>query len=224
MKRALIQFIVFLLFLCPLLGQDTTCNAGDIMWVVETVNANIGTANAGAACLATVAGAEYNNIATPFGIQGAADCACAGAIIRVITGVGNYGATTASWNNRDAADKQINFDAIAGTTEFPINVEGWINGTTRGLATLQFERATIAGALGFNIQQPRYVLRDIRITQTDTSGIDLGNGTEQTFFSVEVDNNGSGALVTGGGGTNLTIIDSWIHNGAAEGVNAVFCV
>lgn len=175
-------------------AQDTTCDSGDIIWVKETVNADEGVVGGGTT-------AEYNNFATPFGIQAAFDEACAGAIIRIVTGVNHYGPSSTSWNNRDATDKQINVDIVDADTSASthIFIQGWVDETTqcgtsgnRWTAScpvmLNFDRDNITGADGFNhgALGDGYHYHWIGVEEVDADGFDASSGENITFNYVAV--------------------------------------
>lgn len=203
--------LALLLFVPQAWAQDVTCNAGDIAWVKETVNANVGHTTA-------PTGAEYNNFAAPFGIQRVFDQACAGLDIRILAGANNYNSASASWTNRDAADKQINIDTVAGALTGQILASGWVSETIRGRAALDFDALVTTGASGFVITQPQYVLRNLRVTNFDNIGIQFNATGILTLYNVEVDTNTTAndliSVVQGTSG--IVIIDSYLHNGGAE--------
>ena len=113
------------------------CSPGDILWVVETVNANVGTATGGGGtgsqCAGrTVAGAAYNSVVSPFGIQGAMDCACPGAEIRILAGANEYDSTTASWTNRLTGNEiQISTAGNTSTANGGVGIVGYADASTR---------------------------------------------------------------------------------------------
>jgi hypothetical protein len=117
-------------------GAWAQCAEGDVLWVSEAVNANVGTAAGGGRTFArcatsTVAGAGYNNPAMPFGAQAALDCGCPGATIRYLAGAGNYGSSTASWNDRIDATKVLIIQGSGVSDAGMLRIEGWVNTTTQ---------------------------------------------------------------------------------------------
>lgn len=115
------------------------CSAGDILWTSDAVNANVGTAAGGgttdARCAtSTVAGAAYNDPTMPFGIQGAMDCACQGATVRILHGANSYDSSSASWNNRFNAAKEVVYNFTPGGSSnynAIFRIEGWADTSTR---------------------------------------------------------------------------------------------
>ncbi len=163
MKRLLLALL--LLFACVCQAQDLTCNSGDIAYVSATEDANVGLG--AVPCGATVAGAEYNNISAPFGIQGVFDCQCPGLDIRILEDATNeYGSASTSWTSRDA-DKGIDIDNSSGTAADPIIVRGFSDATTEALVTLDFNTGT---GEGFFINENFFVIKNLRIINANLDG------------------------------------------------------
>lgn len=184
------------------LGQDTTCNAGDILWVSETVTADTDVA---------AGGATYNNSATPWGIQGAFDGDCNGAIIRILAGANNYGPSSNSWTNRDDSTKEINVkgDRDGAISQY-VKVEGWHDSSTRcgtsgnrWTATcpvyLDFDRNNITGANGFDLGTAGadgYIFEWIGVTNVDAAGWSFSTGALNSMFTSVAAVNVTGSAFT----------------------------
>lgn len=211
-------------------AQDTTCDSGDILWVKETVVADTGHTSG-------TTGAEYNNFATPFGIQRAFDQACAGAIIRIVHGDDNYGPASTSWTGRDASTMQINVDTVdadASSATY-IRVDGWVDETTacgtvgnRWTAScpvvLDFDRDGTTGADGFNFGAlgDGYIFSWIGAINVDLDAFDMTNGANNAFAFISAEN------VTGFGVRNINdagqyVVFSFFRNvgtgGSAAAIN-----
>lgn len=200
------------------------CASGDILWVSETVNANVGTATGGGGtttqCAArTVAGAAYNNPAQPFGIQGAFDCACPGAEIRIVAGANNYDSTTASWTNR-LAGQEVQMPTASGSLSAvnPLRIVGYSGG--QPCYTLQDAGCPVevdfAGGTGdgFDNAGNNFGMAWIGIHVTNAARVCMnmdGGSQYSAFMSVEVSN----CLL--GGFTALGITDQSFMYGYAHG-------
>lgn len=195
-------------------AQDLTCNSGDIAWVSSNVDANVGlAAGSGRCATSTVAGAAYNDISTPWGIQAVFDCACSGLIIRVLGNTGDYGAATNSWNNRFDATKAVRPQSIS--VAVPPKVIGYAdastscensNAPTGCPVMLDFAGGssngfTVAGQYGF-------------------WGVGVENANNDCFNSTSDNVTVAGGTFTGCGddgvemgGTTVTwLVRSWVHN------------
>ena len=217
MKRLL---LLVLATSCSLWPQDTTCNSGDIMWVSSAVNGDVGTANAAGRCLAnTVAGAEYNNSAAPFGVQGAMDCLCAGVEIRVLGDTGNYGSATNSWNNRFDASKEIVHTINTGSP-YPI-VVGYADTSTScaDIATpgcpvnMDFTGGTDDGWL----LQQRMELTGIHVEDT-TGDCFAVTGAEVILANNEADSCGQHGIHWEGGLGDGAAVRNYIHDVTSVGI------
>lgn len=211
----------FVLFLCLLLAfaaiapaQDTTCNPGDIAWVKETVEADVGHTTG-------ATGAEYNNFAAPFGIQRVYDQSCAGLDVRFLCGADDYDSTTPSWTNRDT-NEVINIDTVANPgTGSPIRTTGYANETTPATAAIPCGLNFATGAShGFNVARQRHSFRFLRVYNAAADGFSIagsGDGSQMTLYGVTLDNNGSDGVEQSA--SNLRIWFSKIHTNTAHGVN-----
>ena len=215
MKRLL---LLALLWALPLTAQDVTCNAGDIAWVTEDENADEGIVGGGSS-------AEYGNSAAAWGIQAVYDESCAGLLVHIVVGTNNYNSSSTSWNNRDAADKTINLDVVAGTGDLPIVSIGYsaLDGSP-ALATLDFDSALITGAHGFQGTGTAdfYVWNLLRFTDTDDDAFETA-GTDNHFIDCEFDNAGSSGLDYNAG--NSVVLYSSFHDNAGTGISlSNFCL
>lgn len=159
----------------PVQAQDVTCDPGDIAWVKETVNADVGHSTG-------ATGGEYNNFAAPFGIQRVFDQACAGLDIRILAGVDNYGSASASWGSRDGGSGgQINIDTVDGTLALPISVTGYIDETTVGFATLDWTGIDFTS--GFLLSSAQfYVFQYIHLKNSNNAVWSINSTSDTNIF------------------------------------------
>ena len=183
-------------------SADAQCAAGDIMWVSETVNADVGLgAGAGRCGTNTVAGAACNSSGSPFGIQAAIDCYVNGVTIRILAGSDNYDSNSNSWNNRFDATKTIICNNCNSGGLIPTRIEGWVDTGTPCTSlqqadcpvTLDFDTGTGDGfaCVGGGGPCARWHWEGLRITNAAGDGLDVGSGGGP--FSVthmQFDNNG----------------------------------
>ena len=217
MKRIILALLVLT---AHLLGQDTTCNSGDVAWVSSAVNADVGLAAGAGRCLAnTVAGGNYNDPNVPFGIQGAIDCGCAGLEIRVRGDTGNYGSATNSWNNRFDASKEIVMSLVTGTPQ--VIIVGYADTSTSCAdiatvgcpVTMNFNGGTDDGWL----LQQRHELAGIHIEDPTNDCVEI-TGAEIILNNNEMDTCGADGVNVSGGGGDLAIIRNYIHDTTSQGI------
>lgn len=248
-KLLLAKLVIVLFSVGLALGQDVTCNSGDIAWVSAAVNANVGLGSGAGRCLSnTVAGANYNDPSVPFGIQAALDCACSGSQIRVLGNTGDYGSSTASWNNRFDATKEIR---SVNTVSNAVSFAGWADDTTSCEVNndavgcpvlLDFAGGT---GIGLSIRNQPYFVVGLEIANATTTGlllqtsvigaglvvrdsggwgVSMGIGTSTASVVLVrslVINNGAITANTGGittVGTNANILYSSILENTGTGV------
>lgn len=208
--KTLRLLVLALLFTSVCLAQDTTCDAGDVAWVVDSQNANEGAVGGGGT-------SEYNNTGAPWGIQAVFDEACAGLDIRIVVGSNNYNSGSTSWNNRDDTTKQININTVAGTEVDPILITGYASlGGAKSLATLDFDSASITGADGLNFSTvaDKYVIEFIRVTDADDDCIE-SDGLNMLFIRNEFDNCGLEGLNEDAGQAHIAF--NWSHDNGTRG-------
>ena len=174
------------------------CAAGDVLWVSEDVDANVGLGGgaAGTCGSRTVSGAACNDSGMPFGIQAAFDCVRPGAEIRILAGNGNYGSTTNSWNNRVDATKTV-FPNISGASNNIITIRGYVDtGTpctshqqTGCLVTLDFTGGTAIGIdPTTSLNHTGWV--GLRITGAAGDCMDVNWSFQGAMYAMELDNCG----------------------------------
>lgn len=189
-RRLLVALAAILLGAGTAAAQDTTCNDGDIAWVSSAVNADVGLASGAGRCATnTVAGAEYNNISAPWGIQAAFDCLCQGLTIRILGDTGNYGSATNSWNNRFDATKEV----VPGVLAPQVEVIGYadsstsceVDNTSAGCPVeINFTGGTDDG---FEFTQQEYSVFGLRLTGAADDCL-VDSAGDNMFAGMELDN------------------------------------
>lgn len=197
--RHLIRTLAILFFLSGLaFGQcDETCNAGDIIWVKDTVAANQRYDGAGT-------GSCYNDFNAPFGLEAAAigtdnnGAVCDNVIVRVVLGADNYGPASASWAGRSDASNRISFSFSASSAS-RLPWEGYIDETTPCTQwdvggcpiTIDFDTNTSNGLQlnGGGTVSSRLVFQWIRVINALGAGV--SNPGLTSFFNFESSHNGS---------------------------------
>ncbi len=228
-----IGLVLLLLTLVFCGNGQAQCTAGQVLWVSETVNANVGLgAGAGRCGSATVAGAACNSAGSPFGIQAAMDCACAGCEVRILAGANDYDSTTASWNNRFNASKAVTIEATGGTQTARVGIVGYADTATRCTALqgidpdcpvrLNFATNTNDGLVsGFSAGFGNHVyIIGIRISNAQLDGIDFRSNPQFPFLAaVEVDGNGGDGIQMGS--TQIAHFqDVYSHDNGGDGIDA----
>jgi hypothetical protein len=245
--RNITKFFAIILFLFVVTGVsfgqcDETCNAGDILWVKDTVAADVRFDGGGT-------GACYNDFDAPFGIEavatssGGTGALCDGAIVRVVLGANNYGPASASWSNRTDASNRITF-SFSPATANQIVWEGWIDETTQCTAwdvggcpiTLDFDTGTGSGLQlnGGGASSVRFVFEWIRVINAALDGVlapvsssfrnfeasdNGGDGIDTTQVSSDVTfsrftgNAGTGLIDAGGGAQSYIAYNRFFLNG-----------
>lgn len=216
------RLLLLLMISTSLWAQDTTCNSGDIMWVSSAVNADVGLGAGAGRCLAnTVAGANFNDSAVPFGVQGAMDCLCAGVEIRILGDTGDYGSGTSSWNNRFAASKVITHTINSGTPYpvlrgFPTTATNCDDITNAGCPVdMNF---TGGSGDGWDLQQ-RIDFTGIRVFDASNDCF-VVTGTEVTIAQSEADSCGNIGINGNGGLGDVSFIRNYVHDTVDQGIRA----
>jgi len=208
------------------------CTTGTVLWVTETVNADVGLAmtpaGVNATCAATAAGAVYDDPAQPFGLQAAMDCACAGADIRILAGVNEYDSTTASWNNRRNPTKGIYFTRVGQSLVNQVTrMMGYVDVTTPCYANaqtdcpVQLNFATGTGD-GMNhegaVNPNGQVFIGLGFKNAALRGLETSLGSFAFRIALEASGNGlSGFFITGDEVLNL---DLYAHNNGKHGIES----
>lgn len=229
LKRKLYIMPLALLALGLLAAKASAqCVAGDIMWVSETVNADVGlAAGAGRCGTNTVAGAACNSSASPFGVQAAVDCYTRGVTIRILAGANDYGSASNSWNNRFDATKAVICNNCNRGGALPVKIEGWVNTGTQCLdlqqascpVVMDFSTGTGDGwdCQGGGAPCSGWFWRGLRITEAAGHGIDVGGGTgPMGLANMELDNNGAKGW-EGNAKTHGFYYDVYVHDNGTTG-------
>lgn len=207
-------------------ATNAQCTSSSVLWVSELVNANVGLNAGGGRCTsATVAGAAYDDPAQPFGIQAAFDCACAGAEIRILAGAGNYSSTTASWNNRFDATKQVNVQSVGQSANrgAGLLVQGYVDVSTPCLTNAQTNCPVVmdftggtSGGIFFNgggVIDGNFFW-GLAVTGAQNSGIALNSSRGLIFASAGYDNGQQGVQASG----NVTVADLHTYDNGTDGM------
>lgn len=225
MSKALLAVLLLLSSALPAAAQ---CVAGDILWVAETVNADVGlAAGAGRCATDTVAGAACNSTGSPFGIQAALDCAVLGVTIRVLAGANNYDSGSTSWNNRFDATKELRVPNTGAATN-PVRLEGWVDtGTqcntlqdTDCPVVLDFATGTNDGITVIDSLSGRgWFYQGLRITNAAVDGVDMANANPFGAAEMEVDNNGGEGFDCSPCSHNF-FFNIYAHDNGVEGMSS----